>query len=45
MKPPVALFKIKIMEMYLFLKAKSQAKAYQHSCLLFALEERRKETC
>ena len=36
MKPPVALFKKKIMKLYLFLKAKSQAKAYQHSCMLFA---------
>ena len=36
MKPPVTLFKKKIMRLYLFLKAKSQAKAYQHSCMLFA---------
>ena len=36
MKPPVALFKKNIMKLYLFLKAKSQAKAYQHSCMLFA---------
>ena len=39
MKPPVALFKKKIMKLYLFLKGKTQAKAYQHSCVLFALEE------
>ena len=36
MTPPVALFKKWIMKLYLFLKAKSQAKAYQHSCMLFA---------
>ena len=36
MKPPVALFKNKVMKLYLFLKAKSQAKAYQHSCMLLA---------
>ena len=36
MKPPVPLFKKKIMKLYQFLKAKSQAKAYQHSCMLFA---------
>ena len=36
MKPPVALFKKRIMKLFLFLKAKSQAKAYQHSCMLFA---------
>ena len=33
MKPPVALFKKKIMKFYLFLKTKSQVKAYQHSQL------------
>ena len=32
MKPPVVLFKKKSMIWYLFLKAKGQAKAYQHSC-------------
>ena len=31
MKPPVVLFKKKSMKWYLFLKAKGQAKAYQHS--------------
>ena len=36
MKPPVALFKKNIMNLYLVLKAKSQAKAYQHSRMLFA---------
>ena len=36
MKPPVALFKKRIMKLFLFLKAKSQAKAYQHSCMLLA---------
>ena len=36
MKPPVGPFEKKIMKLYLFLKAKSQAKAYQHSCMLFA---------
>ena len=34
MKPPVALFKKKIMKLYLFLKTKSQVKAYQHSQLV-----------
>ena len=33
MKPPVALFKKKVMKLYLFLKTKSQVKAYQHSQL------------
>ena len=33
MKPPAALFKKKIMKLYLFLKIKSQVKAYQHSQL------------
>ena len=36
MKPPVALFKKKMMKLYLFLKNKSQVKAYQRSCMLFA---------
>ena len=36
MKPIVALFKKKSMKLYLLLKAKTQAKAYQHSCTLFA---------
>ena len=36
MKPPVALFKKRIMKLFLLLKAKSQAKAYQHSCMLLA---------
>ena len=36
MKPPVALFKKNIMNLDLDLKARSQAKAYQHSCMLFA---------
>ena len=36
MKPPVALFKKKSMKLYLSLKAKSQAKAYQHVCMLFS---------
>ena len=36
MKPPVALFKNKSMKLYLFLKAKSQAKAYRHGSMLFA---------
>ena len=31
MKPPVVLFKKKSMKWYLFLKAKGQVKAYQHS--------------
>ena len=31
MKPPVVLFKKESMKFYLFLKAKSQPKAYQHS--------------
>ena len=31
------------MKLYLFLKAKIQAKAYQHSCNFIASEERRKE--
>ena len=33
MKPPVALFKKNSMKLYLFLKAKSQAKTYQHRCV------------
>ena len=33
MKPPVVQFKKKSMKLYLFLKSKSQAKAYQHSCM------------
>ena len=33
MKLPVVLFKKKSMKLYLFLKAKTQAKAYQHSCM------------
>ena len=33
MKPPVALFKKTSMKLYLFLKAKSQAQTYQHSCM------------
>ena len=33
MKPPVALFKKKIMKLHLFLKIKSQVKTYQHSQL------------
>ena len=36
MKAPVVLFKKKSSKLYLFLKGKSQAKAYQHSCILFA---------
>ena len=36
MKLPAALFKKKITKLYLLLKAKSQAKSYQHSCMLFA---------
>ena len=36
MTPPIALFNKKSMNLYLFLKAKSQAKAYQHSCMLLA---------
>ena len=36
MKPPSALFKKKSMKFYLFLEAKGQTKAYQHSCMLFA---------
>ena len=44
MKPPIALFKTKIMK-FLFLKTKSQVKAYQHSCMLFASVERPKEKC
>ena len=35
MEPPVTLLKKRIMKLYLFLKAKSQAKDYQHSCMLF----------
>ena len=35
-KLPVALFKKKSMKLYLLLKATSQAKACQHSCMLFA---------
>ena len=35
MKPPAALLKKKSMKLYLILKAKSQAKANQHSCILF----------
>ena len=42
MKPPVALFKTKIMK-FLFLKTKSQVKAYQRSCILFASVERLKK--
>ena len=34
MKPPVTLFKRKIMKLYLLLKTKSQVKAYQHSQLV-----------
>ena len=50
MKPPVPLFnpfKKSSMIPYLFLKAKSQAKAYiiKTSCILFAQKERRKENC
>ena len=47
MKPPVAQFKKRSMKMYLFLKAKSQAKNlyFQHSCMLFPQEERRNENC
>ena len=33
MKLPVVLFKKKSMKLRLLLKAKSQAKAYQHSCM------------
>ena len=33
MKPPVAIFKKNIMKYYLFLKPKSQVKAYQQSQL------------
>ena len=36
MKLPDALFKKKSMKLYLPLKTTSQAKAYQHSCMLFA---------
>ena len=35
MERPVTLLKKKSMKLYLFLKAKSQAKNYQHSCMLF----------
>ena len=35
MKPLAALFKKRIMKLYLLLKAKSQAKPNQHSCMLF----------
>ena len=50
MKPPVPLFnpfKKSSMILYLFSKAKSQAKNYiiKTSCILFAQEERRKENC
>ena len=33
MKPPTVLFKKKSMKLRLFLKAKSQEKAYQYSCM------------
>ena len=36
MKPLIPLFKKRIMKLYVFLKAKSQAKAFQHRCMLFA---------
>ena len=45
MKPAVALFKKKSMKLYLLLKFKIQANGYQHSCMLFAQEEKRKENC
>ena len=51
MRPPVPLFNLfkkSSMILYLFLKAKSRAKAYiikTVSCMLFAQEERRKENC
>ena len=50
MKPHVPLFnpfKKSSVILYLFLKAKSQAKNYiiKTSCILFAQEERRKENC
>ena len=40
MKPLAALFEKKGVKLYLFVKAKSQAKAYQSSCMLFSSEER-----
>ena len=36
MKPRATLLNKRIIKLYLILKAKSQAKAYQHSCMLFA---------
>ena len=36
MKPHVVLFKKKSKKLYLFLKAKNQAKTCKHSCTLFA---------
>ena len=45
MRPLVAQFKKQSVKLYWFLKAKSQTKAYQYSCALFAKEKRRKEKC
>ena len=50
MRPPVpllTLFKKNSMILYLFLKGKSQAKAYifKTVCMLFAQEEKPKENC
>ena len=44
MKQPVALFIKKSMKLYLFLKAKSEAKTYQHSCMLL-IREKTKGKC
>ena len=49
MRPPVPLFNLfkkSSMILYLFLKAKTQAKAYvTKTAVLFAQEERHKENC
>ena len=41
MKPPVALFKKRSMKLYLFLKAKSQAKAYIINTVVCCLRKRK----
>ena len=41
MKPPVALFKKRSMKMYLFLKAKSQAKAYIFNTVVCCFRKRK----
>ena len=45
MKPHVVLIKKNSMKLYLFLKAKSQAKAYLHSCMCLHKRQAYQHSC